>query len=170
MTELEFVSPDLARGEKGFRPVWRSPLERALREAGPRLGLSDLSRLGKIEVRGEIDSVDFPSGVEVVRIAPRRALVLCRYEETAQTRAELREQLRSVVDLTGALAGLQVDGAGLMRRLTDLDLDALPATGPVARVPAIVLRDGGSFRIFFPQEYADYLAEVVIDAAEGLLL
>jgi sarcosine oxidase gamma subunit len=67
------------------------------------------------------------------------------------------------------LAGLQVHGEALMRRLTELDLDELPAVGAVAHVQAYVIRDGGeTFRLFFPQEYGDYLAEVVIDTAEGL--
>jgi len=71
-------------------------------------------------------------------------------------------------DLDKGLAGLQVTGERLLRRLTDLNLDALPATGTVAHVRATVLRDGDEFRIFFPQEYADHVAEVVLDAAAGL--
>jgi hypothetical protein len=70
--------------------------------------------------------------------------------------------------MTGALAGLEVEGEQAVRRLTDLDLDALPAAGKVAEVPAVVLRDGERFRIFFPQEYGHYVAEVVLDVLEGL--
>jgi hypothetical protein len=56
-----------------------------------------------------------------------------------------------------------------MRRLTDLDLEALPAMGPLAHVQALVVRgDGGSFRLYFLQEYGHSVAEAVIDAAEGL--
>jgi hypothetical protein len=55
-----------------------------------------------------------------------------------------------------------------MRRLTDLDLEALPAAGKVAEVPALVLRDGPRFRIIFPQEFAHYLGEVVLDVLEGI--
>jgi sarcosine oxidase gamma subunit len=74
-----------------------------------------------------------------------------------------------VVDLSAALAGLQLRGEALVRRLTDLDLDSLPAVGAVAHVQAYVLRDDAeTFRLFFPQEYGHYLAEVVVDAAEGL--
>jgi sarcosine oxidase gamma subunit len=41
--------------------------------------------------------------------------------------------------------------------------------GAVAHVQAYVLRDDAeTFRLFFPQEYGHYLAEVVVDAAEGL--
>ncbi len=165
MSELEFLSPDRARPEDGFEPIFRSPLERALRDAPA--GVRDLSRRGKLEVRGDLDGAGMPGG-EVVRLTPHRALVLCRPEELHSLGAELRERFDSVVDLTGALAGLQVRGEPLLRRLTDLDLAALPAAGEVARVRAIVLRDGEDFQLFFPQEYGTYVVEVVLDALRGL--
>ncbi|HEY3183656.1 MAG TPA: hypothetical protein VGJ77_12525, partial [Gaiellaceae bacterium] len=74
----------------------------------------------------------------------------------------------TAIDMTAALAGLELDGERALRRLTDLDLDALPAVGKVAEVPAVALRDGERFRIFFPQELADYVAEVVLDTLDGL--
>jgi carbon-monoxide dehydrogenase large subunit len=49
-----------------------------------------------------------------------------------------------------------------------LDLDELPAVGAVAHVPTLVLRNGEEFRLFFPQEYGHYMAEVVIDTLEGI--
>ena len=55
-----------------------------------------------------------------------------------------------------------------MRRLTELDLEALPAAGAVAR------RAGGDRAsrrepsAFVPRELGHYVAEVVIDLAEGL--
>jgi hypothetical protein len=70
--------------------------------------------------------------------------------------------------MPGARAGVLRVGARAMRRLTDLDLDALPAAGKVAEVPALVLRDGSRFRIFFPQEFAHYVGEVVLDVLEGI--
>jgi sarcosine oxidase gamma subunit len=74
-----------------------------------------------------------------------------------------------VVDQSAGLAGLRVRGEGLLRRLTDLDLDELPAVGALAHVQAFVLRDDEeTFRLFFPQEYGHYVAEVVVDAAAGL--
>jgi hypothetical protein len=125
--------------------------------------VQDLSRLGKIEVRGDVDAIDVDA--EVIRITSRRALVLCPYERCAELRAELPG---IVIDMTGALAGLELDGERAMRRLTDLDLDALPAVGKVAEVPALVLRDGSRYRLFFPQEYAHYMGEVVLDVLEGI--
>lgn len=162
MTELlDFLSPDQADAEAR----WRSPLERGLEHAPPEI--ADLSLTGKLDVRGDLDSLD-AKGVELVRITPERGLVLCDFTKTANVRARLADRFL-VVDLSAALAGLQLRGEALIRRLTDLDLDSLPAVGAVAHVQAYVLRDDAeTFRLFFPQEYGHYLAEVVVDAAEGL--
>ena len=165
MTGLEFLSPGLARADGEFEPVRRSPLERALREAPP--SVRDLSSTGKLEVGGGIDGLEL-DGAQAVRVTPDRALVLCPPEDVGRHIEQLRARGRSAVDVTSALAGIQVSGEQLLRRLTDLDLDALPATGAVARVPATLLREGDTFRVFFPQEYADYVAEVVLDAFRGL--
>ncbi len=160
MSELAFLSVDRGRTGNGFEPRFASPLARAL--AGTER-IRDLSRIGKNEVRGDVDAIDVDA--EVVRLGPRRALVLCEYERCADIRARLPGL---VVDVTGALAGLEVEGEPAMRRLTDLDLDALPAAGKVAEVPALVLRDGERFRLFFPQELGHHLAAVVLDTLEGL--
>jgi sarcosine oxidase gamma subunit len=70
------------------------------------------------------------------------------------------------------VAGIEVEAPfapRLLARLTDLDLEALPAIGAVAHVRALVARRRRNcYRIWFPQEYADYMAEVVIDAWDGL--
>ena len=72
-------------------------------------------------------------------------------------------------DATGALAGLAFEGERLARRLTDLDLERLPAAGGFARIGAILVRDDGErFRAYFPQELGHYVAEVVLDAIDGL--
>jgi hypothetical protein len=159
VNELAFLSPGRASAEA----VWRSPVERALRDA-PR-EIADLSETGKIEIRGDLpDSV---TGGQLVRITPSRGLVLCDFTKTGELLEELSKDFLAF-DVSAILAGLSVRGEALMRRMTDLDLDALPAAGAVAHVPAIVTRDGDSFALFFGQEYSDYLAEVVIDAHEGL--
>jgi hypothetical protein len=161
LDRLAFLSP----GRADTTAVWRSPLERALAEAPA--GVRDISRTGKIEVRGDIGELEL-DGTEAIWISPRRALVLCDYDEVAAVRERLAERFLAV-DVTGALAGLEVQGATLMRRLTDLDLDELPAPGPIAHVQAIVLRDEGeTFRFFFPQEYGHYVGEVVTDLVWGL--
>lgn len=161
MSDRAFLSPGRAEASA----AWRSPLERALADAPP--GVRDISRTGKIEVRGEIAELRV-DGADTVWISPQRALVLCDYDEVEAVQERVGEGFLAL-DVTGALAGLEVQGAAVMRRLTDLDLDELPAPGPIAHVQAIVLRDEGeTFRFFFPQEYGHYVAEVLVDALEGL--
>jgi sarcosine oxidase gamma subunit len=160
MSHLDFLSPELADADA----VWRSPLERALAHAPD--GVEDLSRTGVLDVRGDVDGLD---AGEVVRLTPERALVLCARDETARVRTQLARAGRLVVDVSAGWAGLRVRGETLLRRLTDLDLDALPAVGALAHVQALVLRDDAeTFRLYFPQEYGHHVAEVVVDAAEGL--
>jgi hypothetical protein len=78
----------------------------------------------------------------------------------------------SALGHAAGIAGLELTGdraARAMRRITDLDLDRLPALGPVARVRALVDRPAEDcFELWFAQEYADYVAAVVIDAWVGL--
>lgn len=153
MSELAFTAP-------GDGPVV-SPLAHALAGA---TGIDDLSLLGKLEVRNA-DPVPLPEGTSLIRLTPERALVLCPTE----ARAELKRSLPGfVVDVTAALAGIGVEGEQLLRRLTDLDLDALPAAGKVAGVPAFVTRDGEHFGVFFAQEYGVSVVELVRDLQEGL--
>lgn len=161
MSHLDFLSPDLATADA----VWRSPLERALAHAPAEM--QDLSRTGVLEVRGELDGLD-TGEAELVRLTPERALVLGPFEEAGRLRTRLAGARRSVVDLSAGWAGLQVQGEALMRRVTDLDLDRLPAMGSLAHVHALVVRDGDTFRLYFPQEYGHSVAEVIVDAAEGL--
>ena len=163
MTELAFLSPSACRPE--VRLV--SPLARALARAGdsPR----DLSHLGKIEVRGSgsLDDVEIP--YQLLRYGADRALVLCEAEQTPDLLAELREVFRWVGDQSAAFAAIEIRGEHLLRRLTDLDPEALPAAGSVARVRAIVARnDGDSFLVLVAQEHGHYLCEAVLDALEGL--
>jgi hypothetical protein len=160
VSELGFLSPARAADDA----VWRSPLERALAHA--HVGIEDVSRTGKLEVRGNVEAIAVG---EAVRITLTRALVFCPWEETTALRARLRNAGLHVVDQSAGYAGLRVRSATLLRRLTDLDLDDLPAVGAVAHVQALVLRDDEhTFRIFVPQEYGHYVAEVVVDAAEGV--
>jgi sarcosine oxidase gamma subunit len=168
VTALEFLSPRPA-ATTAFSPRLQSPLERALHSARPGIRLHDLSlAVAKFEVRGDVDAIR--TG-DVIHITPWRGLVLGPYEESEALQTRLRKQVPTVVDQTGALAGLRVEGpdaATIMRRLTDLDLDSLPAVGAVARVPALVRGGGDAFELFWAQEYGHYLALAVIDAAEGL--
>jgi hypothetical protein len=159
MSDLGFVSPAEARPENGFVPRAASPLARALAGAE---GIRDLSLLQKLEVRGAIAEIDLEA--DLIQITADRALVVC----DADRGAALREQLPgTVVDVTAGLAGIEVEGETLLRRLTELALDRLPAAGKVADVPALLSRNGARFRIFFPQEYGDSVVATVRDAQEG---
>jgi hypothetical protein len=158
MNGLAFLSPGAARAEDGFAPRQASPLTRAL--AGSH-GLRDLSLLGKVELRGG----EVPEGVEAIRITPHRVLLICEPERCAEL---LDTGSGLAVDMSGALAGIELEGETLMRRLTDLDLSRLPAAGKVAGVAAIVSRSGNGFRIFFPQEYGHSVVETVRDLQDGV--
>jgi hypothetical protein len=163
VTELAFLSPSACAA--GVRLV--SPLARALAPAGPRDSPRDMSHLGKIEVRGELDSVDLPD--RVVRFGGERALVLCEAGEVPELLAELREQFRFVLDQTAAYAAIEIAGEDLLRRLTDLDPRELPAAGAFARVRAIVDRSAGdTFLVLVAQEHGHYVCECVLDALDGL--
>jgi sarcosine oxidase gamma subunit len=82
------------------------------------------------------------------------------------------ERQVAALGVPAGIAGIEIDvpeTERLLRRLTDLDLETLPAIGAVAHVPALLVREAPDrFRLWFPQEYSDYVAEVVLDAWEGL--
>jgi hypothetical protein len=72
--------------------------------------------------------------------------------------------------LAAGLAGIEIDTPQarlLLARLTDLEP---PGVGPVARVRTLVSEEdaGRRYRLWFPQEYAAYMAHVVRDALEGI--
>ena len=160
MSTLDFLSPGRCDPE-----TLASPLARAL--AGAPESLRDLSADGKVEVRGDLALLVLEEGEELVRLTPRRGLLLTDDPLGAVERA--REGKLRAYHTTGALAGLAFDGEQLFRRLTDLDPAALPTAGGFARISAVLVRDEGErFRAYFPQELGHYVAEVVLDALAGL--
>ncbi len=165
MSKLAFLSPD----RSGPQARHASPLARALAAAPAGAPVRDASPLGVLEVRGDPERVPVETGEELVRITSGRCLLLVEGSPAA-ARERLRAAGLRVYELTAALAAIDVDGEQLLRRLTDLDLERLPATGAVARgVPALVLRRRGeTFRLVVPQELAHYVAGVVLDLADGL--
>lgn len=152
MSRLAFLSPD----EADVAGV--SPLRHVSGAA-----FTDVSSLGKLEVRGDIESLD------AIPLGPGRALVVLEGDVRVE-RDRLLDQGYRVFDMTAALAALDVEGEDLMRRLTELDLDALPAIGSIARGTTALIerRDGERFRLFVPQELGQFVAEVVTDMARGL--
>jgi len=162
VTTLSFLSPSRCDSE-----TLVSPLRRAL-ERADEPSLHDLSLEGKVEIRGDVDRLELGTADELVRLTPRRALLL-GVEDPLQAVERIRVEGLLAYDMTGALAGLALEGERLMRRLTDLDLDSLPTPGTFARIGAIIVRDEGErFRVYFPQELGHYVAEVVLDAIAGL--
>ena len=149
MSRLSFLSPH----ESDFEPV--SPLARVEASA-----FTDVSSLGKLEVRADVDGIP---------IAPGRTLVVVDGDVRAE-RDRLTAAGHRVYDMTGALAALEIEGDDLMRRLTELDLDALPAIGSIARgTTALIERRGPEhYRLFAPQELGQFVGEVVEDMARGL--
>ena len=118
--------------------------------------------LGKLEVRGAV-----PDGA--IPVGPSRGLVVVEGDPRAE-RDRLTAAGYRVYDLTAALTSLEVEGEQLMRRLTELDLDALPAIGAVARgTTAVVERLGPDrFRLHVPTELGQYVSDVIADQAQGL--
>ncbi len=160
MSVLDFLSPWRCEPQ-----TLASPLARAL--AGAPESLRDLSGDGKVELRGDLSLVEPGEGEELVRLTPRRGLLLT--DDPLGALERVRDSGLRAYDVTGALAGLAFDGEQLFRRLTDLDPAALPTAGSFARISAVVVRDEGErFRAYFPQELGHYVAEVVLDLLAGL--
>ena len=161
MTVPAFLSPSSCEPE-----TLVSPLARALAGVDSEV-VSDLSLQGKVELRGDLDRFATIEGEELVQLSPRRGLLLTGDPGAAIERARAEGVLG--YEATGLLAGFTVQGEQLMRRLTDLDLDRLPAAGPYARVAAIVLRDEGErFRVYVAQELGHDVVHATLDALAGL--
>jgi hypothetical protein len=162
VSSLGFLSPSQCDPD-----ALASPLARALAGISPEL-VRDLSLDAKVEIRGDLDLVTPAAGEQLVRLSPRRGLLLCDDDPSAAVE-RLRAAGVRAYDATGALAGIELEGGQVLRRVTDLDLDRLPAAGSFAKIGAVVVRDEGErFRVYFPQELGHYVAEVVLDAIAGL--
>lgn len=161
MSRLAFLSPDGCAPEVPFA----SPLAHA--QTGG--AVVDRSALGKLEVRGDLAALAPAEGEELLPLGPGRVL-LVREGGTRDARERLAAAGYRVYDVTAGLAAFDVEGEALLRRLTALDPEALPATGSVARgTRALIQRRGGeTFRLFVPRELGRYVAEVAADMAEGL--
>ena len=147
MSRLGFLSPDECASEVAI----------------------DRSGLGKLELRGDVSSLEPAEGEVLLPLGPGRALLLTG-RPTAAARERLAASGYRVYDMTDALATLELDGEDLLRRLTELDPTKLPAIGSIARgTPALIeRRDGEHFRLHVPRELGEYVAEVIADLAQGL--
>lgn len=178
MTALRFLSPSQCPSETAVSPLRRAldtvsdtgvrKLDGSGDESVSRRPVEDVSLQGVVELRGDVSLVEAGEGEEIVRLSPRRGYLFTGDDPFAVV-ARVRETGVLAYDATGALAVIAVDGEQLMRRLTDLDLEKLPAAGPFARVQALVLRDDGErFRVYVPQELGHDVALAVLDALAGL--
>ena len=187
---LDFLSPSLARDEGGFHPVARSAADRLFRAADATfeerdgwlvptsvpgedenrtsVGITDLSHLGKLDVRPAPPASLEGDGVTTYRLSPRRALVV--YPQPA--RAAVGKQVADdalVTDMTAAYTVLALTGPearALVARLTHLH--HFPSGGELAHVTAHVLPAGAGYRIVVAQELGHYVAEVALDCATPL--
>jgi sarcosine oxidase gamma subunit len=174
-----------ARESERFHAVQRSSMARRLAEAGARFeerdGWSVAVAVPGEEARepklrdathrftvfeGQMKRRTTPAKAQLVHRLPSGRAFLARPREAAG------EAPDGMLELSAGYAALEIEGARadvLMRRLTDLDLDALPAVGPLAHLRAWVFRpEAERFVVFFPQENGHYLWEVAVDAAEPL--
>ena len=132
--------------------------------------MTDVSSLGKLEVRGDIAAL--ADGVR--RACSCRSARAGRSSSSTARPAAARVRLRAsgyrVYDVTAALAAFEIEGEDLLRRLTELDLRELPAVGSIARgTQAVIERtEGERFRLYVPQELGHFAAEVALDMAKGL--
>jgi hypothetical protein len=159
---LAFLSPSsCAEGTVG------SPLRRALEGTDPEV-VRDLSLEGIVEIRGNVGVAVPGAGEELVRLSPRRAFLFTDGDPVAAAeRARAAGAL--AYDATGAYAGMAIANEQVVRRLTDLDLERIPAAGPFAHVTALFRRGAdGWVRVYVPQELGHYAAEAVLDAIAGL--
>ena len=162
MSELAFLSPSLVDPQ-----FVASPLRRGLSRAPARF--RDLSLDPKVEIRGDLARFECVDGDELVKLTPLRGMLFPGDGALPAVERARRAGLRAW-DMSGALAGIALEGERLLRRLTDLDLNALPAAGGFARVRGIVVRDEGErFRAYFPQELGHSVCEIVLDAHDGLV-
>lgn len=160
MTRLGFLSPSQAAAGVAVA----SPLRQATGQ-----GVTDVSHLGKLEVRGPLDRVELGPGEELLRLRPGRGLLVVDGSPAAALARLTSDGLRAY-DMTAALAAFEFSGEDVLRQLTELDPAGLPAVGSVARGTRAVIEDRGqaTFRLFVQQELGRYVVEVVLDILRGL--
>jgi hypothetical protein len=171
---LDFLSVDAARPQDRFRPLARSPFlrrpERAAEQGGwlvpaepggnDAVSVRDVTHLHRVRESSDGVLVEFEPGDE-------REPVVVGWLWNGEERPP-----EDALDVSAGYGVLKLEGPKvetLLRRLTDLNLERLPAAGAVGHVRAILIRDGEhSYRLLVEQELADYLLEVVLDAIEPL--
>src|SRR4029077_16397315 len=107
-------------------------------------------------------------GEVLLRLSPGRGFLFTEADPVMVVE-RLRGGGALAYDVTGAYAGIAVASEQVVRRLTDLDLEAIPTAGPFAHVTALFRRGAdGWFHVYVHQELGHYVAEAVLDAIAGL--
>jgi sarcosine oxidase gamma subunit len=126
------------------------------------------------ELRAERRRTAAADGLEFLRAdaahaAWRSPLAYALADAPAEISDVSAEAHAGPLGLPGGIAGIEIDAPTartLIARLTDLEP---PAVGSIACVRAQVTQEGDHrYRIWVAREYCEYLAEVVLDAWEGL--
>lgn len=155
---------------------------RAIREG---LGIADITALGKIDVRGAIDSslnaLPQTRGAALARISRKWALVLtpaAGLTRAIETLTASANNVTMVSDATSIYAGIALLGPGvpeLLLRLTAIDPSELSPGDAVAtqmlRIPAVLFRRALpviAVEAYVPSEYGRYAWESIFETAQPL--
>lgn len=197
-----FLSPAAAATGVGLR----TPMERSHLAAGAELTdvdgwrvaaypaadveaaatATDLSHLGKLDVRGTADELDSltgglatgaaraDDGVWTLRLTPTHGYVLCPFSRVGA----LRERIGGpALDVSSAYAGVALGGErrrDVFNRSSGLDVRESRfgagrcMAGSVMRVPTLVLNRGDDLVMLVAWEYGEYFWEAILDAGETL--
>ena len=196
-----FLSPAAAASGVGLR----TPMERSHLASGAALEhvdgwrvaayppngeaaatLTDVSHLGKLDLRGPAEELDAltgglgpgaareDDGVWTLRLTPTHGYVLCPFPRVNA----LRDRIGApALDVTCAYAGVALGGerrldvfnrsSGLDVRESRFGADRCMA-GSVMRVPTLVLNRGADLAMFVAWEYGEYFWDAILDAGETI--
>ena len=149
---------------------------------------TDVSHLGKLDVRGstaELDSLTgglapgaarADDGVWTLRLTPTHGYVLCPFPRVGA----LRDRIGGpALDVTSAYAGVALGGErrrDVFNRSSGLDVRESRfaagrcMAGSVMRVPTLVLNRGDDLVMLVAWEYGEYFWEAILDAGEAFAI
>jgi hypothetical protein len=196
-----FLSPAAAAAGVGLR----TPMERAHLAAGAALEdvdgwrvaaypangeaaatLTDLSHLGKLDLRGSAGELDTltgglgagaarpDDGVWTLRLTPTHGYVLCPFPRLSGLRDRIGA---AALDVTSAYAAVGLGGErrlDVFNRSSGLDVresrfgPARCMAGSVMRVPTLVLNRGDDLVMLVAWEYGEYFWDAILDAGETI--
>ncbi len=195
-----FLSPASVAGSAAHTPALRTPMERSHLAAGATLvdhegwrlasypdadadlWITDLSHMGKLDVRGTAEELDKltgglepgharnDDGVWTLRLTAIHGYVLCPFGRVA----ELRQRIgAAAVDVSCAMAAVEVGGeqwreVWMRSSGSDVRESKFPANrcmgGSVMRCPSITLNAGDHIVMLIGWEFGEYFWEAILDA------